>query len=385
MTLGIPTYVLCNLMCIAVFTVLSYRSSRQYRILRDERLFLEVMLASVIMFISDIIWYLIEGTDGKLNRAVNIISCAIYLIMTVVIGYLLLVYIDYKYCKRTENQFYLRALLYSVPLVIFVLITLTSQYSGWIYYIDGNNNYHRGPAYFVQVLLSFGYVVYATVLAHVAARYFHNSRATKREISSLSIFSLMALCGGILQVAISEIPVLGMTLTVSVLYIYLSVQSKQIYIDTLCGINNRRQFNIYIDYVLSGRKRKQNVYLLMMDIDKFKLINDTYGHIEGDYALIKVAEILAKVCSDNDDFVARYGGDEFAIVCYRKTDEEIDKLKIRIIEELNIANKLSDKPYDILLSIGSAKLSVETDTQESAIMKADEQLYEIKAKREAKV
>jgi len=334
------------------------------------------------MFISDIIWYMVDGINSAWARFVNAAANAGYMTATAAVCFTLLVYVDYKFCKRTDKQFMTRMWFYAIPLDIFVLITVTSQFTHLIYYIDENNVYHRGPLYLVQPLFCAAYVIYSTVLAHFASRFLHKSRLIRKEILSLTTASLMALCGGVIQVFANDTPVLSMTLTVAMLFIYINVQSKQIYIDTLCGINNRRQFNIYIENILSRKPRNTNVYLLMMDIDRFKLINDTFGHTEGDYALVQVAEILSKVCQPNSDFVARYGGDEFAIVCYRKSVDEVEKIKFRIREELNIFNKLSDRPYDIVLSIGSAQLDVETDTPEQAIKKADEQLYIIKAQRE---
>ncbi len=381
--MDIPVYVLCNLMCIAIMTILCYQSSLQYKIIRDERIFLEVMLISVIMFLSDINWFLVEGQEGKLFRFINVVSNGSYLLMTALMGFTLLIYVDLKYCKRTEVQASKRFFIYSLPLIAFMLLLATSQFSHLVFYVDANNNYQRGPLYIVQVAVAMFYVIYATILARMAARYIHRSRAVRKETFSLSAFSLMALGGGLVQMMIPTLPVLSMTLTVSILFIYLNVQSKQIYIDTLCGINNRRQFNIYIESVLNTKKKKKgDLYLLMMDIDKFKEINDTYGHTEGDFALINVAEILARVCARHDDFTARYGGDEFAIVCYRKEAEEVEGLKADILEEIKVFNETSEKPYKVSVSIGSARLEYDQDT-ESAINKADEQLYQIKAARES--
>ena len=377
-------YVLYNVMCIAVFTALIYQSSRQYRINKDERIFLEVMLTGIVMFLSDIIWFIVDGSEGSAFRFVNVAANAGYLCSTAAVSFTLLVYVDYKFCRRTEKEFMVRMLFYALPLDVFILLTVTSQFTHLIYYVDDSNVYQRGPLYIVQVLLCAGYVIYATILAHLTSRILIKSRTVKKEIYSLTLASLMALSGGVIQSLVNDKPILSMTLTVAVLFIYINVQSKQIYIDTLCGINNRRQFNIYVDNLLSRRSYKKGIYLLMLDIDKFKLINDTYGHLEGDYALIQVAEILAKVCQENNDFTARYGGDEFAIICMRQDGDEVEKLKIRVKEEVNILNKLNDKPYDISISIGSSKLDPKTDNLESAIKNADEQLYSIKAAREEK-
>jgi diguanylate cyclase (GGDEF)-like protein len=125
------------------------------------------------------------------------------------------------------------------------------------------------------------------------------------------------------------------------------------------------------------------VCIIFLDVDGLKSVNDTYGHDEGDNLIKEVAGIMKNV-KKHGEIVMRYGGDEFAIICMRQSEEEVEKLKIRVKEEVNILNKLNDKPYDISISIGSSKLDPKTDNIESAITKADEQLYSIKSARKEK-
>jgi len=112
------------------------------------------------------------------------------------------------------------------------------------------------------------------------------------------------------------------------------------YIDALTGIPNRRFFD---EYLLREWKRavrdKKCISLIMIDIDKFKLYNDTFGHQAGDHAMVQVAASLHKVVKRPGDLVARYGGEEFVAVL---TDTDLDgacgvaDCMRQAVEELNI-------------------------------------------------
>ena len=85
--------------------------------------------------------------------------------------------------------------------------------------------------------------------------------------------------------------------------------------DDLTGIYNRRYFNIWIKMEFNRIKRyKANLTLIMIDIDHFKDVNDTYGHMAGDYVLVKLVKVLKKFIRRKSDLFVRYGGEEFMLV-----------------------------------------------------------------------
>lgn len=90
----------------------------------------------------------------------------------------------------------------------------------------------------------------------------------------------------------------------------------------------------------------------MLDVNKFKSINDQYGHTKGDHALKTVADCLRKSCCQRSYFVARYGGDGFTVVCELESDNSIDDVCERIHNTLAEANAA----YPLTVSIGYAKL-----------------------------
>ena len=123
---------------------------------------------------------------------------------------------------------------------------------------------------------------------------------------------------------------------------------------------------------------------MMLDIDRFKEINDTYGHAEGDRALVLVSEALKQAAdrTGSSVFIGRYGGDEFTVFIQCAEDEPVPEQFVdevrQILTEKQAQNKL---PYDLKISVGSDSLKDRNDKLEACLVRADEKLYEDKKKR----
>lgn len=148
-------------------------------------------------------------------------------------------------------------------------------------------------------------------------------------------------------------------------------------IDSLTRVFNRRALNTYLNGIFSNGKLPYDLHLLLLDIDDFKVINDTHGHIAGDKILIFIANILRKTLRDGDK-IFRYGGEEFVIILNR-LDEEHCKIITQRLIKLVQNNKLIYKGIGLTVtaSIGTTKLKT-TDTQDTLIARADKALYRAK-------
>lgn len=149
--------------------------------------------------------------------------------------------------------------------------------------------------------------------------------------------------------------------------------------DSLTQISNRRNFLKKGEYeFMLAHKYKHTFSLLLLDIDHFKLVNDTYGHDVGDEVLKQITKTIKENIRKSDVF-ARYGGEEF-ILLLRKTD--LDKSmpiaeKIRLsIEEMTMPEHLSD--VKVTMSVGVVEYSSKYKAFYELIIKADEALYKAK-------
>lgn len=148
---------------------------------------------------------------------------------------------------------------------------------------------------------------------------------------------------------------------------------EQSQIDILTGVYNRIGLQNIIDSVFERRRKNDGLSLIVLDLDHFKNVNDTYGHSQGDEVLKKIGELLTSI-TRNDDAVARWGGEEFIILCPATSPQEAFTLaeKIRLqIKQLEFA----DHPdLSISATFGISFVEFE-DTFATAFSRADAAMY----------
>ena len=152
--------------------------------------------------------------------------------------------------------------------------------------------------------------------------------------------------------------------------------------DDLTGLYNRQGFKLVSEHFLAeAENQKQSLFAAVFDLDGLKLINDTYGHLEGNFAIQVLGHALESAVNDND-ICARLGGDEFYILGTDYTDETAKVLINRVEKYLNNYNRLQTKPYTISASGGYFITSEFTlsDLQE-LFDKADRNMYTTKKKK----
>jgi len=151
--------------------------------------------------------------------------------------------------------------------------------------------------------------------------------------------------------------------------------AEQANTDPLTGLANRRGVLQKMD---AAFRRSQPLALLYIDLDKFKPVNDQYGHEAGDAVLKKVAEIF-RACVRDEDTVARLGGDEFIIVLYGLTEREMVEERVkRIMELINEPIWLNDLRIKLGASIGVTVAPQDGASVEALLQAADETMYAVK-------
>jgi diguanylate cyclase (GGDEF)-like protein/PAS domain S-box-containing protein len=134
--------------------------------------------------------------------------------------------------------------------------------------------------------------------------------------------------------------------------------------DGLTGVYNRGYFNnMYKKLISSAKYQKDKFTLSILDLDNFKLYNDTYGHPAGDYVLVKLSRLLQDNINHDSDFIFRLGGEEFGIILQYYTKKEAqDKIETlrKKIQELNIEHKLNNPPV-MTASFGFAWVDFSAD------------------------
>jgi diguanylate cyclase (GGDEF)-like protein/PAS domain S-box-containing protein len=151
--------------------------------------------------------------------------------------------------------------------------------------------------------------------------------------------------------------------------------------DELTGIYNRRRFQEEVERHLREAKRfGEPPTLLLIDIDGFKRINDTYGHQTGDRALQVVANALRHAVRETD-LVGRLGGDEFVALLTRADPRGVDRVVEAFRRSLRIEGVASGTAFGLEASVGVATSEGDADTCDSLLRRADHAMYAEKARK----
>ncbi len=372
------TYFELDVFCICIIMTLFLRVCHAGDKQNTQRILIALMFSVMALCIADTLWVALEFVsfvNTPLKYAVDIL----YYILSGFVSYLWFLYSEYL-----QNSGFViskrRKLLSALPVTIFNILTLTTPWTHLMFYIDKDYEFHYGPLYILQSVVLYGYIVLTSGKAFFRAqdKQDYANRSKHLSIASFCIFPLVC---GIWQMQSGGTPVLSMGITLALLQVYINLQNEKISIDPLTQLNNRNQLLRYLSGKMKSASNGKQLYLLMMDMDYFKKINDQYGHIEGDKALVRVATALKKVCSRYRSFVCRYGGDEFIIICETSKEEKIKSLCTELNEQLAQENEAAGAPYFLHLSIGYAVYTDEMKTIPDFIHEADKMLYEVKRAR----
>lgn len=146
-------------------------------------------------------------------------------------------------------------------------------------------------------------------------------------------------------------------------------------IDPLTKIFNRRALNSYMENIFQKKPTSYIFHVLMLDVDNFKQLNDSYGHITGDKILVFIASLLRKTLRDGDR-IFRYGGEEFTIILERSSDEQAFNIANRLIKLIRANNLIYlGEKITVTASIGMTKLLQSDTSPEEILSRADKALY----------
>ena len=373
-------YIEINILSILILMYMLYKIKSNV----DQQLanvtFYRVIFSVLIILVLDCVWILVEGKSSRHYIILNYLINASYLFQTGVTGYCWFYFIEGK-LKNTKAFSGWPLWLMTFPLVILFLLSFTSPWTKLLFYIDEYNVYHRGDFHFLQVATGYFYLIGSgiQILKGIGRT---RLRKEKREMLTMLSFYLIPATGGVISALIYGVPTIFPPATLALLMVYINFQGYEISIDGLTGLNNRRQFDVRLQTMISENRESEHPMLLMMDIDSFKQINDTYGHFEGDRALMETASILKNVCNGRNVFLCRYGGDEFAILCSFDDVSKAYSLKEDIIKALKERNQTQNNRYDIMLSIGIEELAPgHAQSAKGLISGADIRMYSEKSDR----
>ena len=367
--------------CLLLIVLLSQRHHVGYSIL--QRHFNRLVFATIIILAIDSACWLIDGATFPNARIFNTAVNTFYYFLNILVPFLWVVYLEFALSKKPK-AIYRRIQVLAIPLVLLSVVLFINLQAGFIFIIDENNVYHRSPGFLAYAILAYLYLAYATARTFAAARR-AIWRDDQKRYHTMALFGVLPAIGGVIQIFMYGVTMIWIFVAVSIVLMYIDSLNRQISIDPLTGINNRRELTKYVLQETKDSSHKGILSLIMMDVDDFKNVNDTHGHYYGDSVLQAVAEILKQSCQHTLAFLSRFGGDEFCIVHSVKDIQAVEDIIAEIQSNITQWNLDHDEPVKIGLSIGYSVWQSDTeDTVEDFCQRADQKMYEVKNEKKSK-
>jgi len=315
------------------------------------------------------ITFAVDGQPGKMMYwAVLLSNSALFAVNLAPLS-LWLVYLDECILTSEREKKKKRIVYFSFNLIALAIVIINS-FSGILFTITADNRYVRGIAVIwimcLNLALFFGYLP-------TLAKY--KKFISGRIYELILTLGVLPILGATLQMFFYGTPLLWPMMALVVLAAHILVEREEIRRDCLTGLLSRMQLEARAQYIVG---RNQPFSLIMLDIDSFKKINDTYGHDEGDQALCIVANLLMKSIKQVDS-AYRYAGDEFVLII----ESEHQDAAIRVVERMETSlakfNRSNQKSYTLSFSSGIAYYDgTQNESLIDLIVKADDIMYQNK-------
>lgn len=258
-----------------------------------------------------------------------------------------------SYTKRQK-------IIMSIPLIFNGLVAFSSLFSGISFGYSADNQFVRGPLGLTPFIVAGIYVINFLYLTIQECR-----RVESMEAMIVSAIALLAFISTVMESVFHFQFIQNPCIGTSITFYYLFLHSNRNNRDVLTKALTRRRF--YLD---AEKRRSTLSAVISLDLNNLKMLNDRYGHMEGDKALVAVADTI-KANIDTHAMFYRTGGDEFMILCHKISEKDIQKMIEKIQEDL--------KKTKYRCAIGYAMSSDEMDF-DSICQVADRMMYENKRK-----
>ena len=366
-------YTEASLVCVIILAMILI-TDRMFHTKQEKQIwFSRAIFAFILYFISDACWAaMLSGMFPKIRFFAVLFNYTNYILLSLM-GYGLFAFIAVSGKMSFFNSIRNRRLCF-IPVVVSVLFISIAYVTNPLFWINENNELNA--LYFPLMIAVPSLYLIAGFIISVAYALRSELREEKRRYLVIGSVPFGVMAFGMIQVVALNAPTFCFGCTIMWLWFYIQNTKALISVDDLTHLNNRGQINRYLEQIRYSEDSR--VIILMIDIDRFKGINDRYGHAEGDRALVIVSDALRQTCAkiNASVFLGRYGGDEFTIIIQNPIDEDHTERLITLLRN-NLAEKRQENslPYELDVSIGYDEVTDGNDSVYACMTRADEKLY----------
>ena len=352
---------------VLIMLLVSSRLVRQRKNSAD-KLFTAIILLTAEACVTETLTFILDGKQFSGAKTVDFALNSLLYLTNITTSFLWLEYTDlrlYRKEERLRRSFPVRIVLVVIG-IIGLLVNLKYEF---IFSIDDSLYYHRGPAAYAYYGITLIYLASSVLLRR---RYY--AEYGKIKFFPMFIFLIPIIIGTVLQCVFYGVSVVWCSVAIGLVGIYMSLQNELSYIDALTGLYNRN----YLNMILSDVYRRNIPSAgIMIDLDYFKSINDTFGHNTGDVALMEAASVIRSAAPEHS-ITVRYAGDEFIVLIRgggrQQAEQTIESIKLGA----GIFNRTSGHKYEISFSTGIGVFNGNDETTEAFLHRMDQDMYEEK-------
>ena len=363
-------------MCVVLMLVLFILNFKNWKFKKINNLScLYIFLA--LEAVNDIVWYWIDGYEAY--YVANRIMQCVYQIIFPFIGWLWLCFTIERGKFKVAGTRWFRLLLLLPCFGIWIISILSVNNKGFLFWIGPDNDYvyTRGPLNFLGTIVQFSYLIGASFVSLLSAAK-AKLISEKRNYVWNSFFiipSLLLSC--ITLFSEPGIPTTYFGVVISLLLLYVNSLNDQITKDSLTSLNNRMTIDRKLQDAIRRQERgtESSLWLIALDLNDFKKINDSFGHGVGDQALIVASQAMTDVALSARAEVGRIGGDEFIMIVEARDPNGVRSIVTELPRVMKEYSK--DAPYKLSVSIGVA-LFEKGMNKEELLEHADRRLYSVK-------
>lgn len=374
-----------NLFSVAMLCMLFFWFRRGKDNSMSSRWYTAVLTFFILSFASNAAWGLLRGLSSSTADHIGL-QFFLKIMFLVFLNLAVFAWVGYSETEMGNREFNDRDQMKVIflPILFMLVVVCTNGYTKVIFDIDAHGRYRMEDLFQAQM----GMLVFYTGITGIRmlGKAMYESDPTKKsQMLQIGSFPVSFLLSWLFKTLPGdEFPVICIFVTLWLLFIFVGSTSEQVSTDKLTQIHNRQNLLTYINTKI--RSHEDRLFLIMMDIDYFKRINDTFGHQEGDQALIRTANALKSAAQSMSrrPYLARFGGDEFIVVAEAENIGEVQALCKEIQDQLDYFGSWSEKEYQMSLSIGIAEWQ-EGMKQKDLIEAADQALYMVKEEHHKKL
>ncbi|HIT35891.1 MAG TPA: GGDEF domain-containing protein, partial [Candidatus Faecousia intestinavium] len=237
----------------------------------------------------------------------------------------------------------------AIPAVVVCLMCVGNLFTEVFFWVTPDNVYYRASWVWITYVVTYCYLSYGAVLV-----FRYRNQTNKYLFMPVMLFLTPIFLCSIIQFCNYGLALIWVSTAFGLTSLYINLQNERVFLDTLTNLYNRSYLLHYMDYLTRKMQKGSHVLGIMLDVNDFKHINDTYGHQIGDQVLQTVGKVLQATVGEKGA-VVRYGGDEFVVLLENAREPDGLTFRQQVNQKLETYNASGAAPCRISLSMGAAE------------------------------